>query len=128
MLPRLPPIGTSTIGRAAFGGSAIEQCEALDAGGPANPGHRWAPHQLDQAVIAPTGQYGALRAKIGCDELEDRMRVVIQAAHQSLVQAVGNADAVEPGPHFGEEIARRVIAKILEARRLGVEPDIAGVF
>ena len=83
--------------------------QPLDAGRPADPRHRRPAHQLDQPVITPAGQHRALRAEIGRDELEDGVRVIIEAAHQPRVEPVFDAEPVEPVAHPRKELARRLV-------------------
>src|SRR3546814_10450468 len=77
-----------------------------DLGGPADAGHRGPAHGLDQTVVAAARQHRALRAQRGGGELEGCMGVVVEAAHQAVVQRVADAEQVEAGQHAGEEVPR----------------------
>ena len=50
---------------------------------------------LDEAVVAPAAADAALRAERVARELEDRARVVVQPAHERVVDLVGQLDGVE---------------------------------
>src|SRR3546814_8656699 len=89
-----------------------------DLGGPADAGHRGPAHGLDQTVVAAARQHRALRAQRGGGELEGCMGVVVEAAHQAVVQRVADAEQVEAGQHAGEEVPALLVQIIAEQRRL----------
>jgi hypothetical protein len=68
---------------------------AFDAHAPADARRRLAADQFDQAVVAPAAAHRALRAQAVGHPLEDREVVVVHAAHQARVDAVGLAGGVQ---------------------------------
>ena len=110
------PIGTSAIGRGGGGGSVDQHRQALDAGRPADAGHRRSAHHLDQPVIATAAHHGALRAEVRRDELERRMGIVIKAAHETRVQPIIDVKPIEPGTHPIKKSSRFRIQVISEVR------------
>jgi hypothetical protein len=71
--------------------------QALDAHGEAAGRRRLAAQLLDQAVVAAAGADRALRAELVGHPLEHGEVVVVQAAHQARVDAIGNAGVLEQG-------------------------------
>ena len=120
----------SVTGRAR-GPLAGRQQHPLEAGGPAHAGRRRAAEQLDEAVVAPAARHAGLRAQRVGGELEDRARVVVDAAHERAVElpvdpghAQARADLVEVLAILGAERVqqqRRVAHDLLGAGVLGVE-------
>ena len=64
------------------------------------------PSALDQPVVAPAAEHGALRAQPVGDEFERGVAVIVEPAHQPGVARPRDARGVEPGGHRVEEIAR----------------------
>src|ERR1700722_14798550 len=69
--------------------------DALDAGRPAHAWRRRTPQLPNEPVIASATADAALRAEGVARKLEDRARVVVQAAHKRRIDLVGHASAVE---------------------------------
>ena len=74
-------------------------------GRPAHAGRRRAAEQLDEPVVAPAAADARLRAERVGGELEDRARVVVEAAHERAVELVVDAGGVEPRADLGEVLA-----------------------
>ncbi len=66
------------------------------------PGVGGAAEQLDQPVVAPAAADARLRAERVGGELEERARVVVEAAHERRVDLVGDAGGVQERADLGE--------------------------
>ena len=92
---------------------------------------RLAAKLLDQAVVSAACADGALGAELVGDPLENGQIVVIQSAHQSRVDAIGNAGLLEQRLHAAEMLEgglakeidqlRRTLDEFLHVRILAVE-------
>ena len=103
------------------GGAGREHGQPFDSAGPADGRRRRPAHRLDQPVVAPAGDDRALRAQLPGDELERRMAVVVEAAHQVRVPAIADPEGVEAGEDGGEEGGRVRVQEVLHAGRAGRE-------
>src|SRR5579883_875160 len=98
-----------------------EHHQPLDAAGPADAGGR-RPAQLGyQFVIAAATENGALSADVRGHELESRVRVIVEAAHQSRIDLERHARRRQAVLHRLEEILAGLVQVIGEARRIGVD-------
>ena len=89
------PSGTiTTIGRSRLG-RADHHRQPLDARSPADRRRVRAAERFDQAVIATAGEHGALRAEPIGDELERRVAIIIETAHQPRRALPGDPGGIE---------------------------------
>ena len=82
------------------------------------PGRRRPAEQLDEPVVAPAAGDAGLRAQRVGGELEDRARVVVDAAHERAVElpvdagdAQARADLVEVLAVLGARASRAAAAR-----------------
>ncbi len=96
--------------------------QPLDPGGPADSGQRRAAHDLDQPVVTSAAHDRALRAEIGGNELESRVSIVIETAHQTGVETIADPQPVQPVAHPREKIPRSGIQVLLKSGRADGDP------
>ena len=76
--------------------------------------------ELGQAVVAAAAADGVLLALApGDEELERRARVVVEAAHQPMVDDVAHAHRVEQVEH-GAEVGTALVAQVVAALRRAI--------
>ncbi len=63
---------------------------------------------FDQSIIASAAQHGPLRTQSVGHELECRMPIIIEAAHQARCACPGDARSIEPRSHCVEKVPRFV--------------------
>ena len=120
--------------------SCSSSSSALDAQAEADRRRGLAAELLEQAVVAPAAAHRALRAQLVGDPLEHREVVVVHAAHQARVDAVGSSPtasstartaskcASELAPRksisFGARLDQRLHRRVLgvqDAQRVAVQ-------
>ena len=74
----------------------------LDAGAEPDPPEVGSPEVRDETVVAAAGTDGVLRPEGAALRLEDRHRVVVEAAHEPVVDLVRDAERLEALAHGGE--------------------------
>src|SRR5690606_34079626 len=79
----------------------------------------------DQTVVAPSGTDSALRAKFVRHPLENRVSVIVEAAHEPGIDDVPNPDRIQVPTKPLEMLARRLIEILGENR--GAGNDVLGV-
>ena len=99
--------------------------QAFDAGGPARRRRRRPAHLFHQAVVAPARQHRALGAQGLGGELERRVTVIVQAAHQVRVQAIGDAGGLQPLAQRVEKLPRGAVQAVGQQRRPGDDGAVA---
>ena len=82
------------------------------------PGACGPPSDSDKSVIAAAAENRVLRAQGAVSKLECRARVIVEAAHQAIVEREGNADGVQNRLHLLEMLAATLIQKLADARQL----------
>src|SRR5690606_33642747 len=83
------------IGRRIRGGRSLrlqQLDDALDAERPTDGGRLAATELRDEPVVAAARTYGALRAELVGDPLEDGTRIVVETAHEPRIQREAHAD------------------------------------
>src|SRR5690606_839883 len=83
--------------------------------------------ELDQPVVAASAPERGLGADALVVRLERRAPVVVEAADDAGVDAVGDAPGVEVAPHLLEVGARRLAQPVERAVEVGDEGLVAGV-
>src|SRR5215469_16655245 len=104
------------------------QRQTLDARRPADARRLGTAHHAHQSVIATAGEHRALRAELGGDKFEGGVRVVIEAAHQTRIERIADAEGIETVTHTAEEFARCRREILLEGWRRRAQGDIGLVF
>ena len=93
------------------------QHRSVEADPESDPRCRPTTEQLGQAVVSSAAADGVLLALApGDEELERRARVVVEAAHQPMVDDVAHAHRVEQVEH-GAEVRAAVVAQVVAALR-----------
>src|SRR6185437_1938635 len=80
-------------------------------------GRLWTSQQLSEAVIAPSAEDGVLRSKRSVREFKSCARVVVEPAHQAMIDFKRYADAFQNSFHFLEMFFARVVEVIKNARQ-----------
>src|SRR5208283_2120229 len=93
---RLPHGGEKVEGPLTRRKPRDERREPLHAEREAYAGRGRPAHLFDKVVIAATCDKGFLRTKLGRGHFEDRARVIIEAPDETLVQGIGDAEAIKP--------------------------------
>jgi hypothetical protein len=78
-------------------------------------------------AVAPPAPHGRLRADPGRPHLEDRLGVVIQAAHQAEVDRVGHVERIQIAAQ-GRQVGRAFAAQIIAAVRRLIEQRLGRLF
>ena len=93
---------------------------AVDAETEADPGQRLPAELGHEPVVAPAATDARLRAQAVVDELEGRLRVVVEPAHHPRVLDVGDAEVVEVALHR-RVVRRRLVGEVVDHQRRAVE-------
>src|SRR5690606_23279803 len=94
-----------------------QQHQTLDAHGEADTRSSLATQLRHQAVVTPTGAYRALGAELVGDPLEHGAVVVIQTAHQLVVDLITNPGGVQTRLDTLEVLTRLLIEVVAQGRR-----------
>ena len=76
-----------------------KHAQALDAAGPADAGNLTAAHLFDQTVITAAGQHRPLRTELIGNQFENGVRIIVQAAHQTIVNLIFYTQIIQPFQH-----------------------------
>src|SRR5208282_2949920 len=98
---------------------ARQHGEPLDAARPSHARGRRTAHGLGEPVVTPAGDHGPLRAELVRGELEHRVAVIIESAHDAGVERIVDPGRFKRGLDLCEEGPRRVIEVVEEDRRIG---------
>ena len=114
---------TATSGRARRSLHALllhREHRPVEADPEADPRRRPAAEELGEAVVAAAATDGLLLTlATGDDELERRARVVVEAAHQPMVDDVPHAQRIEQVEH-GAEVGAALVAQVVGALRRAI--------
>ena len=110
---------------------ANELDHALSSHCKANAGRRPASQHFDERIIPSASANRALSSELVCDPLEDRVVVVVKAAHQPRIDRVVNAQSAHPALEAAQKLERLlpevvkqtrcVVHHLLHVRILGVQ-------
>src|SRR5262249_32620943 len=103
------------LGKYLLGGFAQRHDEAIFADGETDAGGLRASQGFGEAIVAAAAQNRVLRAQGAVRELECGAGVVIETAHQAVVEGEGNSDRFQNSLHLVEVLAAGLVEKLSDA-------------